>query len=1029
VQIAALAMQCAPLAGRIVAAIGISLALPAQGTPFRVADLNTSAATTYDYGTLRTGKLVGSFAIFLADDGQETRVWRTDGTSAGTSLLLRIPGAHPSGDEIEIVGGNGRAYFVGPDLGSGKQLWTSDGTTNGTLLVGNGGRTPMSLAIDLATSFCWFSATDSANGRELWRSGGTVATTTRVTQLRAGSLDGMLAEPRQVAPLPSGVFFAGQNSTSGVELWRINGIAQSLFANLASGAASSMPRQFTWSGDYLMFAADGQNGTEPYCVAQGVLQSLDLVPGATSSFPDDFVVYQPALTQPLFWGAADTPSDGRELFRYNPFSQSVTVVDLLPGGSSSAVPLLQFGTRIAYVIYGFLGGLEYSAIPGSGSTSTSLLTSFNQAGPVSRLTSSPGRILMRVENPFNTYTLYRSDGTAAGTVPIESNSPEYRVITEFPGNLGALLADGRAVYATGGPVPLVPAGVNNGANPDRLTAMPGNVVLFCTGNVPMRSDGTPAGTQPVSASLAFQTGPFSPVFAGHRYFVAGPTPRLHRTDGSAFGAVALPGTLANGTTVAWAVTPTQLLLFCGNNLYATDGVQAPVLVHSGLPAYPAPANLGNLVLFRGLAAATGVELWRTDGTASGTTLVRDTRVGSASGLGTGTEAQWSLRALPGQLLFAADDGLGDEVWRTDGTPAGTGLVTAIAPGPAAALISFGPTTADGRLLFAATSPTTGRDLWSTNGTFAGTQLLTDDATGNAVHNLGFVAGQWLFSIGDASSARLYGTTGTAATTTLVANLVGGSVATGTTVATYGGSLAGITLFSVGSSIYRSDGTGFNTFALGQAPTLSEGDQWYTQPGADIAVFGGSSVGFGREPWRSNGFPAGTARLLDIHPGNASSDPADFTAAGELVFFTADDGSTGRELWAMPTFPAVFAYGQGCPGTGGLVPQIRADAPARLGTSLQLELTQALPSAIALRSLGLAGLDLPLGNGCSVLVDAVVTDAAITSPLGTLQLNTLIPNDAALVGLSVFGQFAVLDGNGAFANFLSLSGGLQALVGH
>lgn len=159
--------------------------------------------------------------------------------------------------------------------------------------------------------------------------------------------------------------------------------------------------------------------------------------------------------------------------------------------------------------------------------------------------------------------------------------------------------------------------------------------------------------------------------------------------------------------------------------------------------------------------------------------------------------------------------------------------------------------------------------------------------------------------------------------------------------------------------------------------------------ARIALFGGRTTGVGREPWRSNGFAAGTARLLDINPGSASSEPLEFTQSGGLVCFSADDGARGRELWAMPAFPAVFAYGSGCPGTGGLVPRIVATAPARLGTALEPALRDGLPNAIAIQSLGLAGLDVPIGGGGSVLTDAVVSNAVITSPTGTAMLPALV----------------------------------------
>lgn len=1009
------------------AAVGVvflGTALIAQGTPFRVADLNTGPAATYDYGTLRAGQRVGAFALFLADEAGETRVWRTDGTSAGTTLLLRIPGAHPAADEIEIVGGNGRAWFVGPDTGAGKVLWTSDGTPAGTVAIGNGGTAPMSLAFEPATDRCWFSATDATNGRELWRSDGTAATTVRVSQLRAGSLDGMLAEPKQIAPLPSGVYFAGQNSTSGVELFRLSGITIGLFANLATGSTSSNPRDFCWSGDYLMFAAQGANGLEPHCVAQGVLQAIDVVTGSSGSNPTTITAYQPALTQPFFWFVAS-----QSLYRYNPFSQSLSVQDAMSFGGFVECAV---GTNILYS-QSSLFGWNFRSIPGTGGTPTTVLTSNNrvEGGEPQRLGNSPPRAVMVSENPFNTFTLHRSDGTAAGTTAIGSGATS-RVVTELPGGAGALLADGRVVTATNVPTPLVPAFVNAGSNPDRLAAMDGNVVLFCSGNLPWRSDGTAAGTQPLFGVPALLPGPFSPRFLGQRYFVASLAGfRVYRTDGTSAGTSLLPGSIAGGSGIVWASTPTQLLLFFGNNLYALDGVNAPQLLHSGLAEQPAPAQLGNLVLFRGQTAAAGVELWRTDGTPAGTALVRDIRPGSASALGTGSETSWSLRSAPGLLLFAADDGLGDEVWRTDGTTSGTAIVTNIAPGPAATLIAFGPTTADGRVLFAATASATGRDLWSTDGG-ASTQLLVDDTLGDRVQVLGAIGSQWLFTVGTSSTSaagtsRLYTTGGTTATTSLSYNLTYGAVTPGTIVDSYN-SLLGIALFSAGTRIYRADTSGFNTFPIGQPPLLTSGSQWFTLPGADVAVFAGFSDGFGSEPWRSNGFPSGTSRLLDINPGSASSDPAEFTHAGGLIYFTADDGSSGRELWAMPTFPAVFPYGQGCPGTGGLVPKIAADDAPRLGATVAFDLRDALPGSIALLALGLTGLQIPLGGGCSLLNDALFVSSVPISPSGTTSLSQALPSSPALVGVSLFAQYAVLDPNGAFAALLSLTNGLHALVG-
>ena len=79
----------------------------------------------------------------------------------------------------------------------------------------------------------------------------------------------------------------------------------------------------------------------------------------------------------------------------------------------------------------------------------------------------------------------------------------------------------------------------------------------------------------------------------------------------------------------------------------------------------------------------------------------------------------------GTLFFAADDGTtGYELWKSDGTSAGTVLVEDIYPGPTgsnpSALINVG-----GTLFFSANDGTAGTELWSSDGTPGGTDIVED----------------------------------------------------------------------------------------------------------------------------------------------------------------------------------------------------------------------------------------------------------------------------------------------------------------
>ena len=67
----------------------------------------------------------------------------------------------------------------------------------------------------------------------------------------------------------------------------------------------------------------------------------------------------------------------------------------------------------------------------------------------------------------------------------------------------------------------------------------------------------------------------------------------------------------------------------------------------------------------------------------------------------------------------------------------------------------------------------------------------------------------------------------------------------------------------------------------------------------------SSVGFGKELWSSNGTSASTNIVKDILGGSGSSigDKPEMTVFGGRLYFTANDGSTGTEIWESNGLPA------------------------------------------------------------------------------------------------------------------------------
>ena len=56
---------------------------------------------------------------------------------------------------------------------------------------------------------------------------------------------------------------------------------------------------------------------------------------------------------------------------------------------------------------------------------------------------------------------------------------------------------------------------------------------------------------------------------------------------------------------------------------------------------------------------------------------------------------------------------------------------------------------------------------------------------------------------------------------------------------------------------------------------------------------------GPELWSTDGTPEGTGLVADLSPGPTGSAPEWLVAADGYLYFTADDGVNGRQLWQLP----------------------------------------------------------------------------------------------------------------------------------
>jgi ELWxxDGT repeat protein len=402
--------------------------------------------------------------------------------------------------------------------------------------------------------------------------------------------------------------------------------------------------------------------------------------------------------------------------------------------------------------------------------------------------------------------------------------------------------------------------------------------------------------------------------AGAVYFIAS-SPRALASDPAAIDVWRTDGTDA-GTTVAFhnAAAPVSLTATT-NALYFIDGTGGPRLLYKLDPAaHTATAltstgtvsnltSVGGTLFFTYATAATGTELFKTDGTT--VELVKDINPGTAA------SSPGSLKNLDGTLYFAADDGTnGVELWKSDGTPAGTVLVKDVATG-ASSGSPIPLATLNGQIYFSATTVTEGRELWRTDASAARAVRLGDLAPGATSSNpqtpVEYHGALYFAATTLANGQEFWKTNGSLIT--LAAEIRSGSSSAGVSVLGVVGDR--ILLWAndggTGAELWTSDGTAAGTQLLkdvrpGAASSAASNNAAYVPPNITGLAGGTKAIVYlddgvhGGEPWVTDGTTAGTTLLSDLYAGiQASAITSVFSAPSGRAYFTADDG-TGAELW-------------------------------------------------------------------------------------------------------------------------------------
>src|SRR5687767_3476735 len=115
-------------AHRMGALLVCALSTVAAAQAALIKDLNPATPVAASNPNLFTP--VGSTTYFVASDVMNgAELWKTDGTAAGTVLVRDICPGQCSGGISSPVSFNGAVYFFANDGSSGTELWKSDGSS------------------------------------------------------------------------------------------------------------------------------------------------------------------------------------------------------------------------------------------------------------------------------------------------------------------------------------------------------------------------------------------------------------------------------------------------------------------------------------------------------------------------------------------------------------------------------------------------------------------------------------------------------------------------------------------------------------------------------------------------------------------------------------------------------------------------------------------------------------------------------------------------------------------------------------
>lgn len=888
-----------------------SAAVYAQGTITPFADLNTGP-NSFTSGSLGNAAVFFDSRTFFvaATRAAGGELWVTDGTALNTRLFADLcPGqcsSSPSGFYVE--GSN--LFFSADDGRHGRELWRLAAGASVPNLVadinpGAAGSDPALIARKTfrigasAVARTFFVATRQSDGRELWRLNASgSASVSLELDLVAGSAS---SNPSSFAALNTvGLGLIARTPNVGEELYLLNyssTTAAATGASVVDGFNTNTQR--TLFGSLISLASntyvllfDRSTGDQELWATQGtaastvMLRSADLIESLTVNA---------TLARLFFTSGAPSArllaiSDG-----------SVVGTSNLTSTAVNALNLVSIGNRLLFT--GVTPNGRELFISDGSAVGTGLLKELvSGANGISNQVSAASANNARMFLGFNDQ-VWISDGSDAGTIEISGTAIQgsgrvFRLLpttgtnaligfdpqssnTSEPfftqGSNGSTLALGNFVSDVGDSFATPLAVFNN-----RLVFngfVPGQTVDALS--LPLNAASSPEALGNFSENAG--------AHFGKHWFTS--FAQLVQTDATASGTSVIPGVDPQISGSKCVIERNGAAYFIGAGgsssdveIYRSDGTAANTVPVTDVSTaggrgvedfcfanFHGIAGFADKLFFVGRLNGLGAELYVLNA-ADQMSLVADIRAGSASSV-----FATDIVSLNDRIVFKADDGIfGNELWVSTGTAQGTQRLRDINPGAGAS--DPGDLTRVGNLIyFTAFDPLIGRELYVTDGTIAGTRLVRDLFAGNGS------------TIPNNLPARVFGA--------------------------FGNKLyfAALSSTEPDCTLFESDGTSAGTRCAYDSATINLG------PVLSGAITANGALVFTAK--RSLPDDGEEIRVLfnrqwldvggyDIAPGALGSAPQELLASGNSVFFRADDGTTGSELWRLdlPDFDVVFVSG-------------------------------------------------------------------------------------------------------------------------